>query len=116
MPTAAGILNIVVGSFSIIGFLCTIFTIILINPDFWINWYSHGPWGIDIVSFIKIMLWFVASITLIMGLGALVSGVYALKRSKWGLTLAGSILAIVLFMPLGVASTILIVLARHEFE
>jgi len=115
-PIAAGILNIVVGSFSIVGFLGIIITIIFINPAFWIDWYSHGPWGIDVVSFIATILWFVAAITLIIGLVSLVSGIYALQRKKWGLALAGSILAILTFTPLGIASTVLIALARNEFE
>ena len=115
-PIAAGILNILVGSFSIVGFLGIVFTIILINPAFWIDWYSYGPWGINIVSFIMTILGIVAATTLIMGLVSLVSGIYALKRKKWGLTLAGSILAIMTFMPLGIASTVLIILAKDEFE
>ncbi|MFC2004598.1 hypothetical protein ACFLUY_00050 [Chloroflexota bacterium] len=41
---------------------------------------------------------------------------YALKRKKWGWALAGSIVAIIAILPFGIASTILVAIAKEEFE
>jgi len=47
---------------------------------------------------------------------ALTGGIFALQRKKWGLALAGSIVAILPFSLLGIAATILVVLSKDEFE
>ena len=45
----------------------------------------------------------------------LIGGIFALRKRKWGLALAGSIVSIVVLFPLGVASTVLIALSKDEF-
>jgi len=58
------------------------------------------------------------------GIVAIIGGVFALKRRRWGLALAGSICAIfaVVFLPIlvnvpfAIAAIVLIVLGRGEFE
>jgi hypothetical protein len=58
------------------------------------------------------------------GIVAIVGGVFALKRKRWRLALAGSICAIfslmfvpvLLNVPLAIAAIVLIVLGRGEFE
>ncbi len=86
-PTAAGILNILAGMIElIIGFNLSLF--------------EENPFG-----------WFLA----LVGIIALVSGVYAIKRDVWGFTLAGAICSLVAF-PLGIAAIILLVLSRGEFK
>ena len=47
---------------------------------------------------------------------ALVGGIYAIQRKKWGLALAGSIAAFLPFSLLGIASVVLIALSKNEFE
>lgn len=55
---------------------------------------------------------------------AIVGGVFALKRKKWGLAFAGSICAlfslifvpVLLNVPLAIAAIVLVVLGRGEFE
>jgi hypothetical protein len=46
----------------------------------------------------------------------IIGGVLALQRMKWGWALTGSIIAILGAFPLGVASTIFVVMAKDEFE
>jgi len=46
----------------------------------------------------------------------ILGGVYALQRRKWGWALAGSIIAIIGVFPLGVLSTIFVLMAKDEFE
>lgn len=104
MPTAAGILDIVCGAFALIGsFGCVV--------------------GGGIVSLVQEVPRFVPALTmamalplLIVGILAIVGGVYALKRAKWGLALTGSIVALFPSWPLGIAAIVFTVLAKNEFE
>ena len=54
--------------------------------------------------------------TLIIAVVALVGGIYALQRKMWGWALAGSICAILAFLPLGIAATVLAAQSKDEFE
>jgi len=64
------------------------------------------------------------TIAIAAGIVAIVGGVFALKRRRWRMALAGSICAIfsVVFLPilvnvpLAIAATVLVVLGRGEFE
>ena len=65
----------------------------------------------------------VAGVALAIRIVAVVGGVSALRRKRWGLALAGSVCAmfssvvlIILNVPLGVAAIILIALGKGEFE
>lgn len=50
------------------------------------------------------------------GLIAIVGGIAAFKRRRWGLALAGSIAAIFGFFPVGIAAVIFTILAEPEFR
>ena len=52
----------------------------------------------------------------VLGILAIVGGFCALRRKGWGWALAGAIAAILPIFPLGIASTVLTVMARDEFE
>ena len=45
----------------------------------------------------------------------IVGGVFALQRRKWGWALVGSIISILGVFPLGIASTIFVIIAKDEF-
>jgi len=53
---------------------------------------------------------------LILGIVAIVGGIYAVRRQKWGLALAGSICALFPWWFLGIPAVVLVVLAREEFK
>jgi len=117
-PIAAGILNIVAGALSILGFIgviigMTIFVPLSVAvgpgpvPEF-------GRWLVP--GFIETILLIVAVFLLIVGILPIIGGIYALQRKKWGLALAGSILAILGSTPLGISATVFIALAKDEFE
>lgn len=50
------------------------------------------------------------------GLVAIVGGISAVNRKRWGLALAGSIAAIFGFFPVGIAAVVFTVLAESEFR
>ena len=53
---------------------------------------------------------------IVLGVLAIVGGVYALKNKTWGLALAGSIAAVFTGRLLGVLSLIFIVLGKKDFN
>jgi hypothetical protein len=53
---------------------------------------------------------------IIAGVLAIVGGVFALKKKKWGLALTGSIAGILAFMPCGIASIIFVIMGKDEFQ
>jgi hypothetical protein len=46
----------------------------------------------------------------------IVGGIWALRRKKWGLALAGAIAGVFTFFPTGVAAVVLLAMAREEFD
>jgi len=115
-PIVAGILNIALGilnlfgMFMIIGLMVAfgggILTIVRI-AEFMPIWMSGMVQGVLII--LAILLAVSSSLPLI-------GGIYAIQRKAWGLALAGSIVAILPAVPLGIISTILVALSKDEFE
>jgi hypothetical protein len=50
------------------------------------------------------------------GVVAIVGGIAALNRRRWGLALAGSIAAVFGFFPVGIAAVVFTILAEPEFR
>ena len=103
-PTTAGILNIISGAIGVVfgilvGVLGTSITMIPGVP----------AEVMGILAAIAIPL-------IILGIIAIVGGVYALKRSKWGLALAGSICSLFCVWILAVLAIIFVAMGRDEFE
>jgi hypothetical protein len=105
MPMVAGILNIIAGSF---GLICSLIFISVggvmrLVPDI-------PPYLFPIFTALALPF-------AIVGILAIVGGIYALQRKIWGLALAGSIAAF--FTPswvLGVAAIVFTALSKNEFE
>ena len=121
-PTVAGILNIISGVVGLIVAVGMIMAMIMIGStsDSWgyipeFPFYTVPPFVPNILLIIAILL---ASVSML----ALAGGIYALKRKRWGLALAGSISAIfastplLRMLPLGILATIFIAMAKDEFE
>ncbi|MFC1988479.1 hypothetical protein ACFLVJ_01430 [Chloroflexota bacterium] len=104
MPIIAGILLIVEAGFKLLVLLGTLgVSIFMIAPmSFPINTVALIP-----IVMVPLLAWAVL---------ALVGGIFALQRKRWGLALAGAIVAILPFSLLGMAALILIILSKNEFE
>ncbi len=57
-----------------------------------------------------------ALMVLIAGVIAIIGGIKAIKRTSWAWTLAGAVAALVCFLPLGIASLVVTVMAEGEFR
>lgn len=110
-PTVAGILTIIVGALNIIvGIAASAWGSLATMR----NWYMFGN-GARLGSRAALI---VGIILIVIGIISVIGGISALKRRKWGLALAGAILA--LFPPpaivLGILSIIFLALSKHEFN
>jgi hypothetical protein len=106
-PTAAGVLSIIAGAIGIITGI--VFAVLggiigdIIGTIFGIEW----AW-----------LRFLGAPSIVLGIIAIVGGIYALRRRVWGLALAGSICAFVAdpLWILGILAIIFVSLGKGEFE
>ena len=102
-PTAAGILCIIAGA---IGVIAGMVVAALIAAFGGIVWFFGIGW-----------LGVTGAPLIILGIIAIVGGLYALKRRIWGLALAGSICALI--SPagiLGILAIIFVIMGKDEFK
>ena len=119
-PTVAGILNIISGVFNLLGAIGIIIGIIFFvstSTQLFLEdiWGDLGDLGIGI-NFLIILLVLFAIFQAILGILPLLGGIYALQRKKWGLALAGSIVAIFGSLIFGILATIFTAISKDEFE
>ena len=110
-PITVGILDIISGALSFMWAI-SLFIGFAVTSGCWVV-----PGGVgDIPNFVPGLILGWAIISIIITAITLVGGIYALQRKMWGWALAGSILAIIAFLPLGIAATILAAQSKDEFE
>lgn len=110
-PTAAGILEIIGGSFQIISGLAIILFSGAVAGGLRPGFPYGGGLGLSFPMIAAIGL-----PLLVLGVMAIVGGIFALKRKTWGLALAGGICA--LFPPhslLGILAIVFVALSKEEF-
>ena len=100
-PTTAGTLNIISGCFGIVG------GVYIANVG-GLEW--------DLPALVVAIVGVVGISRIVLGVIALIGGIFARRRKLWELALAGSILAILCAPPLGVLSTIFVSLGKKEFK
>jgi len=115
-PTTAGILSIVAGAFGVIG------SIVFLT----LGTIAGGLLGViglpDLSSIIfpalAGIIGALAAIPLAFGIVAIIGGIHALKRRKWGLALAGAICALIACpgFVLGTLAIIFVSMGKGEFE
>ena len=108
-PVIAGIFNIVIGSLGLL-LSFSLFLLVFVSGLDFENYLGIFP------EFIAAAAVFIAGVALILALLVMISGIYALERRYWGLSLAGSIVAALTGGMLGIASLVLIALSRDEFD
>ena len=115
-PISAGILNIISGAFGALSVIALIIVIVAI--DTWkflvtVTPLEDLPFVASIINAVLITL---LVLSIMHTVFPVVGGVFAIKRRKWGWALTGSIIAILVAFPLGVASTIFVAMSKDEFE
>jgi hypothetical protein len=111
--TVAGVLDIVAGSMALVGGMMLIGLgaigsgILASVPED-----AHG-----VLKLLPLLVFYpLALLVFAQGAVAIAGGIAALNRRSFGLAVAGSIIAVLLFFPLGVVALILTILAEPEFR
>lgn len=107
MPIVAGILTLISAGLKILFGLGT-----LIAGFFASLFPRMGYWSDHPVLWFSIAAFFLVAF----GVIAVIGGIFALQRKRWGWALAGAIMAFLPFNLLGLASIILVALSKREFE
>ncbi len=109
-PTTAGILCIISGAAEILIGILIVFAgqTVLRFADF-----VGEEWVMTLVITVVMV---VGPVWILLGVVALVGGVFALRRRFWGLALAGSICALSGATLLGILAIIFVAMGRSEFE
>lgn len=119
-PTTGGILSIIAGVPAATGgiILALLATgVASLGAIFWmIPGMDKVPLLPGILGGVGIFLGLIAIFLIAVGAVAIVGGVYALKRRKWGLALAGAICSLLTVTVLGIPALIFVVLGKDEFE
>ena len=105
-PKTAGIFSIIAGVIGLIGspIMITFGTFGMLEG--W-SGMGEGWWGFYLFQ--------AGFLFIITGIIAILGGIFALIRKIWWIALAGSICAIICFLPLGIPSIIFIVHSKSEF-
>ncbi len=111
MPIAAGILNIISGATRLVGGL--IILIIGGLDEGMMSLFWFGMPGTPVIPLALLSM--VAIPVIVLGILAIVGGIYALQRKTWGLALTGAISGAFLSWFLGIPAIILTALSRKEF-
>jgi hypothetical protein len=109
-PTTAGILNIISG---VLGILGSFFYLIGFSV---LSAFMGTPEMAEVPGFVPGIILAMGIPILLISVLALVGGIFGVQRKHWGWSLAGSIGAIIVFLPLGIASTVLVSQSKGEFE
>jgi hypothetical protein len=106
-PMVAGILDIVTGAFALLSVIGLVIGIVVIGSD------VVGP---GVPDFVITILWILAIPFLIIGVLAIIGGIYSIQRKKWGMALAGTVATIVYWFFVGIPAIVFISQSKDEFE
>ncbi|MBN1367005.1 MAG: hypothetical protein JW967_03670 [Dehalococcoidales bacterium] len=116
----SGILSIVSGFFGLLyGALYIVMIFFMDNMFNFIAEVESTPFtkGFDsMFDFVYILYGTMGVVIILIGILAIIGGVYSIKRKYWGLGLAAAIAATITFFPCGIAAIILISLGKSEFD
>ena len=111
-----GVLSIVSGAFGIFGLAGALFSLYMFRLMFSETFipYGSGP-PAEFFTVITIIYATWGLLFALIGVLGVVGGIFALKKKRWGLALAGSIAGTVTFFPCGIPAIIFVTLAKPEF-
>ena len=114
-PTVAGILDIIVGVGDLIGVLFMIGAILLLGSSAEFLGMTEADFAPLTIGALMGILVVTTAFMAVIGILALMGGIYATQRKKWGLALAGSIAAALGSTLIGVLAIIFLAMGKDEF-
>ncbi len=115
-PIIAGVLNIAAGIISVGCIIGLSITLAATNVmAFIIDVIPAGDLP-SVAAFLSNVLIVLIVLSVFEAVFSIIGGVLAIQRKRWGRALLGSIAAISAMSPFGIVSTVLVALAKDEFE
>jgi hypothetical protein len=108
-----GILSIVSGAFGFLGAASCLLGILM----FTVMPIDYGdPMPFDIFTVVALVYGVIGGLFILVGILAIVGGVFSMKKKLWPLALAGSIAGTIAFFPCGIPAIIFTTMAKPEFD
>jgi hypothetical protein len=111
-----GILSIVSGAFGVLSLFMFVLIIVMVIYALRTDSYSNLPYTSETLFIVYIIYGGMGLVMVLLGVLAIIGGVFALKRIHWGWALAGAVAATITFFPCGIASIIFIAKSQTEFK
>jgi hypothetical protein len=115
-PIVAGIINLVVGIFTLLGTFIIASIIVGVSGGVLAISRIYELTPIWLSEFLQGFSIIIAILLIIVSILPIAGGAYSLQRKNWNWALAGSIIAILSSAVLGIVSTLLVALSKNEFE
>ena len=111
MPTVAGILTIIAGGTKVLAFFGVLITMLFVPASSYSSWDSapHMMWSANWMIALMVPL-------LVLGILAIIGGIFMLQRRVWVMALVGSIAAMIPNTIFGIAALVLIAISRDQFD
>ncbi len=106
-PLVAGTLTVVTEAVALLRVIGLVIAIVVIGSDI------VGP---EVPDFVATILWIIIIPFFIIGVLALIGGIYSLRRKTWGLALAGAIASTVYWFFVGIPTIVFLAQSKDEFE
>jgi hypothetical protein len=118
--TVGGVLSIVSGAFGILsGLAMIVFALIFSWLVSFTDSYTYNS-GVmtaeELGNIMGVIYGVIGGFVLIIGIMALIGGIFAVRRKVWGLALAGAIASVMTFFPVGVVAVVFTSMAKPEFD
>jgi hypothetical protein len=112
----AGILSIVAGTFGFLYLVGSIFMTVMFKAMMRNPYYGAPAPPDEFFTMVTVMYIGFGSFFALIGILAIIGGIFALNKKVWGLALAGSIAGTVVFFPCGIPAIIYVSMAKPEFS
>ena len=115
-----GILSIIAGAIGVLWLAGMVLSILMMSffmTDAHADFYYNGNVPPDaVLTMLMVIYAIIGGFFTLVGVLGIVGGAYAIRRKHWGLALAGSIGATLVFFPCGIPAIVFTVMGKPEFE
>lgn len=115
--TIGGILSIIAGAIGVVGGLILLMVTFMVPSIFTDEsiYYGSGVSEDQMVTMLAVIYGVMALFVLVAAVLGIVGGIFAVQRKCWGWALTGAIAGCITFLPLGIASIVLVAIGKPEF-
>jgi len=111
MPLVAGILTLIAGGTKVLAFIGFLVALLVVPASSYSSWDSapHMIWSPNLMLAFMVPL-------LVLGVLAIIGGIFMLQRRVWWMALVGGIAAMIPNSLLGIAALVFISISKDQFD